>query len=106
MPNIKAFADLVRDQERLLNAYADNATLLAPAEPQRAAVETNLKNLRDVKARQDSFAAQRQEATQELDKLMIQGIIPDRVKDLAESDRPAAESQLRAEWELVKERWK
>ncbi len=42
----------------------------------------------------------------DLDKLMIQGIIPDRVKDLAESDRPAAESQLRAEWELVKERWK
>lgn len=72
MPNINAFADLVRDQERLLSAFADNAALLAPAEPQRAAVETNLKNLRDVKARQDSFAAQRQEATQELEKLMNQ----------------------------------
>lgn len=42
----------------------------------------------------------------DLDKLMIQGIIPDRVKDLGEDDRAAAESQLRAEWELVKERWK
>ena len=72
MPNKNAFADLVLDQERLLSAFADNAELLAPAEPQRTAVETNLKNLRDVKARQDSFAAQRQEATQELDRLMIQ----------------------------------
>lgn len=42
----------------------------------------------------------------DLDKLMIQGIIPDRVKDLGEDDRAAAESQLRADWELVKERWK
>jgi len=42
----------------------------------------------------------------DLDKLMVQGIIPDRVKDVPEADRAAAESQLRAEWELVKERWK
>lgn len=72
MPNINAFADLVRDQERLLAAFDDNAVLLAPAEPQRAAVEVNLKNLLEVKARQDSFAAQRQETTQELVKLMNQ----------------------------------
>ncbi len=42
----------------------------------------------------------------DLDKLMVQGIIPDRVKDVPEADRASAESQLRAEWELVKERWK
>lgn len=72
MPNINAFADLIRDQERLLAAFDDNAVLLAPAEPQRAAVEVNLKNLLEVKARQDSFAARRQETTQELVQLMNQ----------------------------------
>jgi len=42
----------------------------------------------------------------DLDKLVLQGIIPDRVRPLAPADRAAAESQLRAEWELVKERWR
>lgn len=42
----------------------------------------------------------------DLDKLVLQGIIPDRVRPLAPSDRTAAESQLRADWELVKERWR
>ena len=42
----------------------------------------------------------------DLDKLVVQGIIPDRVKSLPEAERAAAESQLRADWELVKERWK
>jgi hypothetical protein len=42
----------------------------------------------------------------DLDKLVVQGIIPDRVKSLPEADRAAAESQFRADWELVKERWK
>jgi hypothetical protein len=42
----------------------------------------------------------------DLDKLVLQGIIPDRVKSVPEADRAAAESQLRADWELVKERWK
>jgi hypothetical protein len=42
----------------------------------------------------------------DLDKLVVQGIIPDRVKDLPVGERPSRESQLRADWELVKERWK
>lgn len=42
----------------------------------------------------------------DLDKLVLQGIIPDRVRALASTDRAAAELQLRAEWELLKERWK
>lgn len=42
----------------------------------------------------------------DLDKLVLQGVIPDRVRDLAPPDRTAAESQLRAEWELIKERWR
>ena len=42
----------------------------------------------------------------DLDKLVLQGIIPDRVREWSPSDRTAAESQLRADWELVKERWR
>lgn len=70
MPNINSFADLVLDQERLLLAFDDNAEELAPAEPQRNAVAINLDRLRDLKARQDSFGAQRQQTTQDLLALM------------------------------------
>jgi len=42
----------------------------------------------------------------DLNHLVMQGIIPDRVRHVAQDQRAAAESQLRADWELVKERWK
>lgn len=42
----------------------------------------------------------------DLDKLVLEGIIPDRVRAMAAERRAAAESDLRAEWALVKERWK
>jgi hypothetical protein len=42
----------------------------------------------------------------DLDKLMLEGIIPDRVRMLAPDKRAQAESDLRADWAVVKERWK
>ena len=42
----------------------------------------------------------------DLDKLMLEGIIPDRVRAIATDRRSQAESDLRAEWAVVKERWK
>ena len=42
----------------------------------------------------------------DLDKLVLEGIIPDRVRSLAADRRAQAESDLRAEWAVVKERWK
>ncbi|MGE0041678.1 MAG: hypothetical protein AB7H88_11075 [Vicinamibacterales bacterium] len=42
----------------------------------------------------------------DLDRLVREGIIPDLVRPLAPAARPQAESELRAEWEVVKERWK
>jgi hypothetical protein len=42
----------------------------------------------------------------DLDRLVTQGIIPDRVGHLPQDQRQKAASQLRANWELVKERWK
>jgi hypothetical protein len=42
----------------------------------------------------------------DLDRLVLQGIIPDRVRHLSVDQRANAESQLKANWELVKEKWK
>ena len=42
----------------------------------------------------------------DLDKLVLQGIIPDRVATMAVERREQAESDLRGEWAVVKERWK
>ena len=42
----------------------------------------------------------------DLDKLVLEGIIPDRVRLLATDKRDQAESDLRTEWAVVKERWK
>jgi hypothetical protein len=42
----------------------------------------------------------------DLDKLVLEGIIPDRVRELPADRRSQAESDLRGEWALVKERWK
>ncbi len=42
----------------------------------------------------------------DLDKLMLEGIIPDRVRAIPAERRTQAESDLRADWAVVKERWK
>jgi len=42
----------------------------------------------------------------DLDRLVLRGIIPDRVRHLSQDQHAGAESQLKVEWELVKEKWK
>jgi hypothetical protein len=42
----------------------------------------------------------------DINRLILDGIIPDRVRTVAQDQRAAAEAQLKAEWELVKEKWK
>lgn len=41
----------------------------------------------------------------DLDRLVQQGIIPDRVRPLPAEQRTQAELDLRAEWELIKQKW-
>lgn len=41
----------------------------------------------------------------DLDRLVQQGIIPDRVRPLPVEQRAQAELDLRAEWELIKQKW-
>lgn len=42
----------------------------------------------------------------DIDRLVREGIIPDRGKDAPEDDRVPREAALRAEWELLKQKWK
>jgi len=42
----------------------------------------------------------------DLDKLVLEGIIPDRVRAAAADKRAQTEAELRGEWTLVKARWK
>ena len=42
----------------------------------------------------------------DIDRLVREGIIPDRGKEAPEGERLTRESALRTEWELVKEKWK
>src|SRR5204862_8099569 len=42
----------------------------------------------------------------DLDKLVLEGIIPDRVAAMVADKREQFESDLRGEWTVVKERWK
>ena len=42
----------------------------------------------------------------DLDKLVLEGIVPDLVKLAAADRREQLESELRTEWAVVKERWK
>jgi hypothetical protein len=42
----------------------------------------------------------------DLDKLVLEGIIPDRVRALSADKREQAQTDLRTEWAVVKERWK
>lgn len=42
----------------------------------------------------------------DLDKLVLEGIIPDRIRTVAQDKRGQLESDLKTEWAVVKERWK
>src|SRR5262249_12729324 len=42
----------------------------------------------------------------DLDRSVLQGIVPDRTRHLVSEQQAGAESQLKADWELVKEKWK
>lgn len=42
----------------------------------------------------------------DVDRLVREGLIPDRGREVADAERPAREMSLRSEWELLKQRWK
>ncbi|HZF09234.1 MAG TPA: hypothetical protein VFE33_10640 [Thermoanaerobaculia bacterium] len=76
----RAFSDLLREWESLLDAVADHAAELAPVESHRAAVADSLEKARQAKAFQDSHKASKQKTTQSLKSIVIEG--EDRVRRL------------------------
>jgi hypothetical protein len=95
MPQVRSFADLIRDWEKLLAACQENSAALASVEPQRLALETLLARGRDVKNRQDALVAQKQQTTQELEALKEEG------KEAARRLRGAVKSILGTRSELL-----
>jgi len=73
MATNNSFADLMLDWEKILAACADNATELTTAEPLRAALETALKQARDLRGQQDSHQAVKQRTRQQLNKVLQDG---------------------------------
>jgi len=78
MATNNSFADVVLDWDNLLAACKDNGEALQMAEPQRAEMERINNLVRDLKDRQESLTAERQEVTQKL---------KDAVKDGREASR-------------------
>ena len=68
-----SFADIVHDWELLLQAANDNESVKTGARVQREALEEILAALRASKATQDSCAAQRQQATQQVNQRIDEG---------------------------------
>lgn len=95
MPEIKSYADLIRDWEKLLAACRDNAAALGSLEPLRLVLEGFLAQGQELKNRQDALTAQKQVATQELDALKEEG------KEAARRLRGAVKSLLGSRSELL-----
>lgn len=73
MATQNSFADLMDNWQSLLAACADHAETLAPAEPQRVALETLLKDARDIRTQQESARGAKQELRQRLTQVLKDG---------------------------------
>ena len=73
MPIATSYADVIKDWEGLLAAALEHALSLPETERARIAFQEHLAKIKEMKARQDSFTAARQETTQLLKKLVEEG---------------------------------
>ncbi|MEA2605017.1 MAG: hypothetical protein QOF89_6009 [Acidobacteriota bacterium] len=88
MPVPSSYADVIKDWEALLTAALEHAQSLPDAERTRIAFQDHVARTKEMKARQESLTAARQEATQSLRKLVKDG------KDLAIRLRGAVKANL------------
>ena len=68
-----ALSDLLREWESLLNAVADHAADLGPADPYRAALAESLEKVKQAKGVQELNAAAKQTSTQTLKQMVSEG---------------------------------
>jgi small-conductance mechanosensitive channel len=73
MATQNSFADLMDNWQSLLAACGDHPETLAPAEPQRAALEKLFKEARDIRTQQESAKGAKQELRQRLDQVLRDG---------------------------------
>ena len=90
MESPKSQADIIVDAEGLLEALTDYPGLQPSIEDERQELEQSLEEVKDLKAKQQAFNGQRQEATQLLSKAL------DRLRDAAIRVRAVVKVQARA----------
>ena len=88
MPNTDSFPKVTRDWEGVLAAAEENAASLPDVQSERTALTESLVKVRSLKDRQESFSAAKQEATQELNKVLAEG------RQIAEKLRDAAKFKI------------
>ncbi|HEX3129142.1 MAG TPA: hypothetical protein VH394_17545 [Thermoanaerobaculia bacterium] len=66
MRNVSSFADQMLDWQSLLQACDNNQEAMLPAQDLKLALSQTLAEVRNLKATQDSAAAERQQATQDI----------------------------------------
>ncbi|HZF09611.1 MAG TPA: hypothetical protein VFE33_12545 [Thermoanaerobaculia bacterium] len=92
-----AFADVLREWESLLSAVADQAAVLAPVDPHRAALADSLEKAKQAKTLQESRVASKQGMTQTLTAIVTEG------KDRARRLRGAILAELGTTTEQLKQ---
>lgn len=95
MPNTTTYTDVIGDWEKLLAAVNEHEDVLPDIRDERAALQQALQDAKDEKARQESYKAARQLATQELEMLL------DRGREIAMRLRGAAKLKIGPRSELL-----
>ena len=91
-----SYADIIKDWEALELAMQDNAASLpADMESRRVAFVAQVAKVKELKARQDSLTAARQETTQQLNKMILEGV------EMARGLRAQAKASLGAKNERL-----
>lgn len=95
MPDTGNFAKVAQDWEQLLSAVQENQGILPDVQVEKEGLQQMLDAARALKARQESFKAARQQATQELKGLVQKG------NDFAMQIRLAAKFKIGARSERL-----
>jgi hypothetical protein len=95
VPTLNSFADHILDWQTLLLNYELNAGILAPAEPQRDALEAILSQAQEIKARQLQHIGEKQLATQQVENITAVG------REAARRLRRAIEANVGTDSELL-----
>jgi hypothetical protein len=95
-----SFADKVQNWEGLIRAYDEHADLLVNAQPQRQTLAAILTQAQMLKARQKLHIGLKQQATQELDAVMVNGEEAARCLRRAVAANAGTRSEILAQFDI------